>query len=186
MMWQMRASLPRRRRISSALGNGVSVSLYSTWYSSGIIARACSGKTFEIKMLFCIRRPPILLLDSGPGRGNISTRSERVLIHTQVRSAAMAKAATATAATQGGKGSMKVRPLHDRLLVKREDESEEKIGGIIIPDTAKEKPQRGKVVAVGNGKVTEEDRKSTRLNSSPRLHLVCRLLLEKKKKNNKR
>src|SRR5881396_2039060 len=68
----------------------------------------------------------------------------------------MAKASTASTATQGGKGSMKVRPLHDRLLVKREDESEEKIGGIIIPDTAKEKPQRGKVVAVGAGKVSEK------------------------------
>ena len=54
---------------------------------------------------------------------------------------------------------MKVRPLHDRLLVKREDESEEKIGGIIIPDTAEEKPQRAKVVAVGNGKVTEEGKR---------------------------
>src|SRR5213594_3306993 len=71
----------------------------------------------------------------------------------------MAKASTASTATQGGKGSMKVRPLHDRLLVKREDESEEKRGGIIIPDTAKEKPQEGKVVAVGNGKVTEEGKK---------------------------
>jgi chaperonin GroES len=54
---------------------------------------------------------------------------------------------------------MKVRPLHDRLLIKREDESEEKIGGIIIPDTAKEKPQRGKVVAAGNGKVTEDGKR---------------------------
>ncbi len=54
---------------------------------------------------------------------------------------------------------MKVRPLHDRLLVKGEDETEEKIGGIIIPDTAKEKPQRGKVVAVGNGKVTEDGKR---------------------------
>jgi chaperonin GroES len=54
---------------------------------------------------------------------------------------------------------MKVRPLHDRILVKREDEAEEKIGGIIIPDTAKEKPQRGKVVAVGNGKVTEDGKR---------------------------
>src|SRR2546428_6497440 len=71
----------------------------------------------------------------------------------------MAKASTASTATQGGKGSMKVRPLHDRLLVKREDESEEKIGGIIIPDTAKEKPQRGKVVAVGTGKVTDDGKK---------------------------
>jgi chaperonin GroES len=55
---------------------------------------------------------------------------------------------------------MKVRPLHDRILVKREEEGEEKIGGIIIPDTAKEKPQRGKVVAVGNGKVLEDGKKA--------------------------
>jgi chaperonin GroES len=54
---------------------------------------------------------------------------------------------------------MKVRPLHDRILVKREEEGEEKIGGIIIPDTAKEKPQRGKVVAVGNGKVNDDGKR---------------------------
>jgi chaperonin GroES len=70
----------------------------------------------------------------------------------------MAKAAQATV-TQGGKGSMKVRPLHDRILVKREEETEKKIGGIIIPDTAKEKPQRGKVVAVGNGKIAEDGKR---------------------------
>src|SRR5881227_878092 len=68
----------------------------------------------------------------------------------------MAKAAPASTVTQGGKGSMKVRPLHDRILVKREEDSEEKIGGIIIPDTAKEKPQRGKVVAAGNGKIADD------------------------------
>ncbi|MGH9416483.1 MAG: co-chaperone GroES [Terriglobales bacterium] len=50
----------------------------------------------------------------------------------------------------------KVRPLHDRLLVKRIDEKETVRGGIIIPDSAKEKPQEGKVIAVGKGKVTEE------------------------------
>ena len=54
---------------------------------------------------------------------------------------------------------MKVRPLHDRILVKREEEGEEKIGGIIIPDTAKEKPQRGKVVAAGNGKILEDGKR---------------------------
>ena len=54
---------------------------------------------------------------------------------------------------------MKVRPLHDRLLVKREEESEEKIGGIIIPDTAKEKPQRAKVVAVGAGKIDDNGKR---------------------------
>jgi chaperonin GroES len=52
--------------------------------------------------------------------------------------------------------SMKVRPLHDRLIVKRIDEEEKTAGGIIIPDTAKEKPQEGKVIAVGPGKVNED------------------------------
>jgi chaperonin GroES len=51
---------------------------------------------------------------------------------------------------------MKIRPLGDRILVKRIKEEEKTKGGIIIPDTAKEKPQEGKVVAVGKGKVTEE------------------------------
>jgi chaperonin GroES len=50
---------------------------------------------------------------------------------------------------------MKIRPLHDRILVKRIDEEETTKGGIIIPDSAKEKPQEGKVIAVGNGKVLE-------------------------------
>ena len=53
-------------------------------------------------------------------------------------------AATATKAA--------LRPLHDRILVERIEEGEQKIGGIIIPDTAKEKPQQGKVIAVGAGK----------------------------------
>ncbi len=50
----------------------------------------------------------------------------------------------------------KLRPLHDRLLVKRVDDEETVRGGIIIPDSAKEKPQEGKVIAVGKGKVTED------------------------------
>ena len=54
---------------------------------------------------------------------------------------------------------MKIRPLHDRMLVKRVEEQDTRRGGIIIPDTAKEKPQEGKVVAVGNGKVTDEGKK---------------------------
>ncbi|MDK1020938.1 MAG: co-chaperone GroES [Candidatus Hydrogenedentes bacterium] len=51
---------------------------------------------------------------------------------------------------------MKIRPLGDRLLVKREDPSETVRGGIIIPDSAKEKPQEGKVVAVGKGRLDED------------------------------
>jgi chaperonin GroES len=50
----------------------------------------------------------------------------------------------------------KVRPLHDRIIVQRIEESEQKVGGIIIPDTAKEKPQQGKVIAVGQGKVKDD------------------------------
>ena len=53
----------------------------------------------------------------------------------------------------------KLRPLHDRILIKRVEEEEVRRGGIIIPDTAKEKPQEGKVIAVGAGKVTEEGKK---------------------------
>src|SRR5581483_8819170 len=53
---------------------------------------------------------------------------------------------------------MKVRPLRDRILVQRIEEAEQRIGGIIIPDTAKEKPQQAKVVAVGSGRVTDEGR----------------------------
>ncbi|MBI5496309.1 MAG: co-chaperone GroES [Deltaproteobacteria bacterium] len=50
---------------------------------------------------------------------------------------------------------MKIRPLQDRVLVKRITEEDKTKGGIIIPDTAKEKPQQAKVVAVGNGKILE-------------------------------
>ena len=52
-----------------------------------------------------------------------------------------------------------LRPLHDRILLKRLDEGEVKHGSIIVPDTAKEKPQEGKVIAVGNGKVNEDGKK---------------------------
>jgi chaperonin GroES len=51
---------------------------------------------------------------------------------------------------------MDIRPLHDRVVVKRIEEGETMIGGLIIPDSAKEKPQQGEVVAVGKGKKTEE------------------------------
>ena len=51
---------------------------------------------------------------------------------------------------------MHVRPLHDRILVQRLDEGEQQIGGIIIPDSAKEKPQRGKVIAAGNGRLNDD------------------------------
>ena len=51
---------------------------------------------------------------------------------------------------------MKIRPLQDRILVKRIDEEEKTKGGIIIPDTAKEKPQEGRVIAVGKGKLSED------------------------------
>lgn len=50
----------------------------------------------------------------------------------------------------------KIRPLHDRLIVERLTEDDKTTGGIIIPDTAKEKPQRGKVIAIGKGKIAED------------------------------
>src|ERR1700740_820752 len=57
---------------------------------------------------------------------------------------------------------MNVRPLHDRLIVQRIEEGEQKVGGIIIPDTAKEKPQQGKVIAAGNGKVKDDGKRLAR------------------------
>jgi chaperonin GroES len=58
---------------------------------------------------------------------------------------------------------MTVRPLHDRIIVQRIEEEEQRVGGIIIPDTAKEKPQQGKVINVGKGRV-EKDGKVTPLD----------------------
>ena len=54
---------------------------------------------------------------------------------------------------------MKIRPLHDRILVERIEEKEQVRGGIIIPDSAKDKPQEGKVIAAGNGKVGDDGKK---------------------------
>jgi chaperonin GroES len=56
---------------------------------------------------------------------------------------------------------MNVRPLHDRLIVQRLEEGEQQVGGIIIPDSAKEKPQQGKVIAAGNGKVKDDGTRQT-------------------------
>lgn len=55
--------------------------------------------------------------------------------------------------------NVNVTPLNDRILVKRVDEEEKTAGGIFIPDSAKEKPQRGEIVAAGNGKLTEDGKK---------------------------
>ena len=54
---------------------------------------------------------------------------------------------------------MNVRPLHDRIIVQRLEEGEQVIGGIIVPDSAKEKPQQGKVIAAGNGKVKDDGKR---------------------------
>jgi len=55
--------------------------------------------------------------------------------------------------------SMRIRPLHDRIIVKRTEEEEKTKGGIIIPDTAKEKPAEGKVIAVGEGRIKKDGTK---------------------------
>ena len=54
---------------------------------------------------------------------------------------------------------MNVRPLHDRIIVQRLEEGEQKVGGIIIPDSAKEKPQQGKVIAAGAGKTKDDGKR---------------------------
>ena len=65
------------------------------------------------------------------------------------------RVAASSSGSGGKQGMAKVRPLRDRVLVKRIEESEQKVGGIIVPDTAKEKPQQAEVVAVGSGRVLE-------------------------------
>ena len=66
---------------------------------------------------------------------------------------------------------MDVRPLHDRIIVRRFEEGEQKSGGIIIPDTAKEKPQRGEVIAAGSGRV-KDDGKRVPLDVKPGDHIL--------------
>ena len=56
---------------------------------------------------------------------------------------------------------MNVRPLHDRIIVQRIEEGEQQVGGIIIPDSAKEKPQEGKVIAAGRGKIGDDGKPIT-------------------------
>jgi chaperonin GroES len=71
-------------------------------------------------------------------------------------SSASGRGATAPATPTARRQSLpNVRPLRDRVLVKRVEEGEQKVGGIIVPDTAKEKPQRAEVVAVGSGRILE-------------------------------
>ena len=66
------------------------------------------------------------------------------------------RSSTRVRALGGTSMATKVRPLHDRLIVQLVEESEQQVGGIIIPDTAKEKPQQGKVIAAGKGKVLDD------------------------------
>ena len=51
---------------------------------------------------------------------------------------------------------MNIRPLHDRIIIQRLDEGEQRVGGIIVPDTAREKPQQGRVIAAGTGKIRDD------------------------------
>src|SRR5438445_7100992 len=70
-----------------------------------------------------------------------------------------AEASATSTEHKGGRDTMQIRPLHDRILVERLEEQEVRRGGIIIPDTAKEKPQEGKVIAAGTGKVGDDGKK---------------------------
>ena len=78
---------------------------------------------------------------------------------------------------------MKIRPIHDRILVTRVEAQEVGRGGIIIPDTAKEKPQEGKVVAVGNGKVNEDGKRIPMESNAWRVEGFLRYSFENSGKN---
>jgi chaperonin GroES len=93
-----------------------------------------------------------------PVKGGPKTAPPRSAANASPKPAAPAstgRGAVPTPTTGGKQGMAKVRPLRDRVLVKRIEEQEQKVGGIIVPDTAKEKPQQAEVVAVGSGRVLE-------------------------------
>ena len=93
-----------------------------------------------------------------PAKGGAKAAPAKPAARAAQKTAAPASAgrgAAPTPPTGGKQGMAKVRPLRDRVLVKRIEEQEQKVGGIIVPDTAKEKPQQAEVVAVGSGRVLE-------------------------------
>jgi chaperonin GroES len=75
------------------------------------------------------------------------------------RSGGATRPAVPSSSTTGGKRVANVKPLRDRVLVRRIEKEEEKVGGIIIPDSAKEKPTEAEVVAVGSGRVLEDGKR---------------------------
>jgi chaperonin GroES len=91
-----------------------------------------------------------------PNRGAAGGAGKKASAPPPTRAKAAAPAVPSPPAGTGGKKGMpNVRPLHDRVMVKRIEESEQKVGGIIVPDTAKEKPQQAEVVAAGSGRILE-------------------------------
>ena len=79
----------------------------------------------------------------------------RTATKTSTAPASPVRGAVSSSGSGGKQGMAKVRPLHDRVLLKRVEEHEQKVGGIIVPDSAKEKPQQAEVVAVGSGRILE-------------------------------
>jgi chaperonin GroES len=92
-----------------------------------------------------------------PSRGAAGAAGKKPSAPTPPREKAAAPAAASSPSSGSGgkKGMPNVRPLRDRVLVKRIEEGEQKVGGIIVPDTAKEKPQQAEVIAVGSGRILE-------------------------------
>jgi chaperonin GroES len=94
-----------------------------------------------------------------PGRGKPSPARARRVAGAAKATARPAKAAERTTISIGGRLMANVKPLRDRVLVRRIEEAEQKVGGIIIPDTAKEKPLQAQVIAVGSGRVLDDGTK---------------------------
>jgi chaperonin GroES len=77
----------------------------------------------------------------------------------KVKASGRVKPARGPASSPSSASSLRIRPLHDRILVKRMEEGEQKVGGIIVPDSAKEKPTHANVMAVGSGRVMKDGKK---------------------------
>jgi chaperonin GroES len=108
------------------------------------------------------KKPAFRATDRRAGQGKVSpARPRRVAVAAVKAKARPAEKerATRTTITIGGHPMANVKPLRDRVLVRRIEEAEQKVGGIIIPDTAKEKPLQAEVIAVGSGRVLDDGTK---------------------------
>jgi chaperonin GroES len=111
----------------------------ATVAASGPDSTSLLGPTTLARLFDCAHTAPVIRRDNGLALSRVGLVS-----------------GPNQASHHSGVDTMNIRPLHDRIIIQRLDEGEQRVGGIIIPDTAKEKPQQGKVIAAGTGKIRDD------------------------------